>query len=115
MIGIASLQPLYKPHPVRRITEMKQVRPTMAIRCPETGLWGRAAQVLKQRRPLMLPAHWIRGVPHFGQWRMTAQIINVPVWASDDPGMMRYPRSQSTGTEGAADINAATWRQAQFT
>jgi hypothetical protein len=46
---------------------------------------------------------------------MTAQIINVPVWASDDPGMMRYPRSQSTGTEGAADINAATWRQAQFT
>ncbi len=59
---------------------MKQVRQTMAIRCPETSPWRRAAQVLKQRCPLMLLAHWIRGVPHLGQWRMAAQMINVPVW-----------------------------------
>ncbi len=45
---------------------------------------------------------------------MAAQIINMPVWVGGNPGMMRHPRTQSTGAERAANINAITRRQKQF-
>ena len=63
----------------------------------------------------MLAAYRIGAVPHFGQWRVATQVVDVPVRAVGYPGMMGNPRPQSAGSQRTADIDAITWQQVQFT
>lgn len=115
MIGMTGLQRLAKNRPSGRGCKVEQVSWTAAVRRPEARQRRGAAQGLQQRRPVMLPPHRIVAVPKFGEWRMAAQIINVPMRAGGYPGMVGNTRPQSAGAEGAAGIDAATGGQAHFT
>lgn len=115
MIGMTGSQRLDKNRPGGRGCKVEQVSWTAAVRRPEARQWHGSAQGLQHRRPVMLPPHRIGAVPKFGEWRMAAQKINVPMGAGGNPGVMGHSRPQSAGAEGAADVDAATGSQAHFT
>ena len=115
MIGMAGLQRRAKHRPGGRGCKVEQVSRTTAVRRAEARQRRGAAQGLQQRRPVMLPAHRIGAVPQFGEGRMATQIINVPMRAGGYPGVVGDARPQPAGAKGAADIDAATGGQAQFT
>lgn len=114
MIGMAGLQRPDEARPVRPGWEMEQVGRTAAVRRPEIRQGHGTAQGLKQRRPMMLPARGIVAVPQFDQRGVAAQVVDMPVRARGEPGMVRDPPSQPAGTQSAADIDTTARLQAQF-
>ena len=64
-----------------------------------------ARQLLRHLRPLMLPADRVVRVPCALQSGMQVQMVDVPVRPRRPLPVMRQPRANAAGTEGAANVH----------
>ena len=66
-----------------------------------------ARQVRKNISPGMFPANGLVGIPDVSKRGGPAQIINMPMRTSRQPGMMTDPRPYSARSQGAANVDVA--------
>ena len=96
--------------------EAKQMGSAPAVGGAESGQRCLSARQLEQHaRPLVFPAPRIVRVPDASQSGMQAQVIDVPVRPRRQLPVMRQARTDTAGTEGAANVHIPAGPQRQAT
>jgi hypothetical protein len=91
---------------------IKHVAFTAAIGCAKARHRALQPHARMQRiGPLVLAAPLVVGKPDTAQPRRSPQIVDVPARTLADPAVVVATRGDSTGTEGAADIEVPAPRQ----